>query len=280
MDNKLDEFTRRQHEENLKSKTIKQYISDINKFYDFIKLTEDRLFQELSDEDIKIQVNKYVKHLEKQRYKPATINGKIITINKYLKFLGLEHRGKYVKVQKKVYIDNVITEGEYRRLLEQCKDNFRDRAIIMTLANTGLRISELLSLRVNDISKKSIYIKGKNDKYREIFLTSQLKEVLNKYIQEYRKSTDKELLFTGNRGALKRQAVNKMLLKYAKKGHVKKEKAHPHSLRHWFGKRLAEKGISLDVIQTYLGHENISTTAIYTKRTKEELERNLENNFI
>lgn len=280
MNNELDRFIQRQHEEHLKSKTINQYISDINKFFDFIKFKEDKLFQDLSDEDIQIQVDKYIKYLEKQRYKPATINGKIITINKYLKFLGLEHRGKYVKVQKKIYIDNVITEGEYRRLLEQCKDNFRDRTIIMTLANTGLRISELLSLKVSDISKKSIYIKGKSDKYREIFLTSQLKDILNKYIKEYRKDTDKELLFTGNRGALKRQAVNKMLLKYAKKGHVKKEKAHPHSLRHWFGKRLAEKGISLDVIQTYLGHENISTTAIYTKRTKEELERNLENNFI
>lgn len=280
MDNKLDKFIKMQHEENLKSKTINQYISDINKFYDFIKLTEDKLFQDLSDEEIKIQVDKYIKYLEKQRYKPTTINGKIITINKYLKFLGLEHRGKYVKVQKKVYIDNVITEGEYKRILEQCKCNFRDRVIIMTLANTGLRISELLSLKVSDINKKSIYIKGKGDKYREIFLTSQLKEVLNKYIKEYRKDTDKELLFTGNRGALKRQAVNKMLLKYAKNGHVKKEKAHPHSLRHWFGKRLAEKGTSLDVIQTYLGHENISTTAIYTKRTKEELERNLETNFV
>ncbi|NFO48593.1 integrase [Clostridium botulinum] len=276
----IEEFIQSQHEENLNDKTISKYISDIQQLFKFVEIKEDRLLQDLSNNEMKVQLDKYIKYLEKQKYKPSTINGKIITINKYLKFLGVDHRGKYVKVQKKVYIDNVITEGEYKRLLEQCKNNLRDRAIIITLANTGLRISELLSLKVGDINNKSIFIKGKGAKYREIFLTGQLKEILNKYIKEYRKNTDKELLFTGSRGALQRQAINKMLWKYAKRGHVNKEKAHPHSLRHWFGKRLAEKGTSLDVIQTYLGHENISTTAIYTKRTKEELERNLENNFI
>lgn len=280
MEKGIDEFIQNQYEGNLTEKTISKYVSDINQFFKFIEINEDRLLQNLSDNEIKTLIDRYVRYLEKQKYKPSTINGKIITVNKYLKFLGVNHRGKYVKVQKKVYIDNVITEGEYKRLLEQCKNNVRDRAIIITLANTGLRISELLSLKVVDVNSKSIFIKGKGSKYREIFLTGQLKEILNKYIKEYRKNTDDELLFTGSRGALKRQAINKMLLKYAKRGHVNKDKAHPHSLRHWFGKRLAEKGTSLDVIQTYLGHENISTTAIYTKRTKEELERNLENNFI
>lgn len=280
MQRDIDEFIENQHEEKLNYKTIDKYVSDIQQFYKFIEIKEDRALKDLSEKELKIQLDKYKKYLEKENYKPSTINGKIIVINKYFKFLGLNCRGKYVKVQKTVYISNVITEGEYKRLLEQCKNNQRDRAIIITLANTGLRVSELLSLKVSDINKKSIFINGKGDKYRELFLTAQLKEILNRYIKEYRKDTDTELLFTGSRGALQRQAINKMLLKYAKKGHVKKDKAHPHSLRHWFGKRLAEKGTSLDVIQTYLGHENISTTAIYTKRTKEELERNLENNFI
>ena len=137
-----------------------------------------------------------------------------------------------------------------------------------------------MSLTIQDINRKDIYIKGKGSKYREIIISPQLRQKIREYIKEYRLDTDKEKLFTGKRGALKRDAVNKMLLKYAKKAHVRKEKAHPHSCRHLFGKRLADKGISLDIIQTCLGHESIATTAIYTKRSKEELERTLENNFI
>lgn len=71
-----------------------------------------------------------------------------------------------------------------------------------------------------------------------------------------------------------------MLFKYAKKAHIKKEKAHPHSLRHLFGKNLAERRVSLDVIKTFMGHEDIRTTAIYTKRTREELVDTLELNVI
>lgn len=259
--------------------TIIKYISDIKQFNNFIRKKEDKSINKMTTEEIKKMFDSYIKHLEKDKYKPTTINGKIIIINKYLKFTGIGCRHNYLKVQKKMYIENVLTIGEYKRLLEQC-DNRRDYIILKTLANTGIRVSELLSLTVQDIYKKQIYIKGKGGKYREIIVSSQLRSMLIDYVENYRLNTDKNQLFTGKRGALKRDAINKIILKYAKRGHVKKAKAHPHSCRHFFGKRLAESGESLDMIQNYLGHESIATTSIYTKRSKEELEKTLDKNFI
>ncbi|WP_327443932.1 tyrosine-type recombinase/integrase [Clostridium tarantellae] len=276
----IKDFLNKELEKGLNKKTVNKYASDLKQFCNFIKFKEDIDIKNLDHSVIQKNLNMYISYLEKQNYKPSTINGKIIIINKYFKFLEIDCYGKCVKIQKKIYIDNVITEGEYKRLLDQCRNNYRDKAIIMTLANTGLRVSELLSLKIDDVKKINVFVKGKGGKYREVFLSNQLKNILKEYIKEYRLNTDNTLLFTGYRGPLKRQAINQMLSKYAKKGHISKNKAHPHSLRHLFGKRLAESGVSLDLIQTYLGHENISTTAIYTKRTKEELERTLEYNFI
>lgn len=280
MKNNIQLFIENQQSEGLNEITINKYVSDLKQFYRFVKLKEDKEIEQLSQEELKLQFDNYIKHLEKDKYKPSTINGKISIINKYLKVLGVECRHKYLKVQKKLYIENVITEGEYSRLLEQCKGNKRDELIIRTLVNTGLRVSELLSLTIYDVDKREIYVKGKGGKYREIIISPQLREMLKSYVKDYRKDTDREKLFTGTRGALKRDSINKMLFKYAKKGHVKKVKAHPHSCRHFFGKRLAQNGESLDMIKTYLGHENITTTSIYTQRSKEELERSLERNFI
>ena len=213
--------------------TVNKYKKDIEKF---IKYAEskgyDKSIKELSEEELKVLLNSYVSSLEKDKYKPSTINGKIVIINKFLRFIGSEVKGEGVRTQKKIYIDNVISQGEYKRLLEQCKGNYRNMAIIVTLGNTGLRVSELLSLTVNDIrdiKENTILIKGKN-KYREVFFSSKVISILNKYIEEYRLNTNERALFTGKQGALKRQAINKILQKYAKKGHIKKHKAHPQSI--------------------------------------------------
>lgn len=280
MEKDIEKFIKVLNKEGLKDVTINKYVGDIDLFYKFIKLKEDKEFEEVKEGNINIQLDNYISYLEKEKYKPSTINGKIVILNKYLKVLGIEYRHKYLKIQKKLYIENVLTEGEYRRLLDQCKRNKRDEVIIRTLANTGVRVSELLSLTIHDINKKEIYVKGKGGKYREIIISPQLRKMLNEYVNKYRKDTDEEKLFTGNRGALTRDAINKILSKYAKKAHIRKSKAHPHSCRHFFGKRLAQNGESLDMIKTYLGHENITTTSIYTQRSKDELEKSLERNFI
>ena len=114
MDKSINEFIRSAKEEGLTEVTINKYVSDIKQFHKFIKLKLDKNFKELSQQEVKEQLESYIKSLEKRQYKPSTINGKIVIINKYLKVLGIECIHKYLKVQKKIYVENVLTEGEYQ----------------------------------------------------------------------------------------------------------------------------------------------------------------------
>lgn len=276
MNDKLEKFIESEIENDLDIKTVQKYESIIKDFINYLY----NVGEDLEDpKNIKKNFKSYISSLENKNYKPSTINLKITVINKFLRFINIDYSMKYLKQQKKLYISNVISESDYKRMLDVVTDK-RDRAIIILLANTGLRVSEALSLTTDIIKDDVILVKGKKGKYREVFLSYRLKEILKDYIENYRIKSSRNKLFTGRKGALKRQSINKILLKYAKKARIRKDKAHPHALRHLFGKRLADKGISLDVIAIYLGHEDIKTTVIYTKRNRNELINVLDENFI
>ena len=261
--------------------TLKKYQIDINLFFEYMEHKQNiKSLNKITGEEGQKIIDRYINYLKREGYKPSTINGKIVSINKFLKYLGYEFKAKAIKIQNKMYIENIISEREFEKLIRACKNNKRDYTIIMTLANTGLRVSELLTLTINDTKKESIYIYGKGGKGRELILSPQLKKILNDYIDNYRMKTHKRLLFTGERGALKRNAINKILLKYQKKTGISKEKMHPHSFRHFYAKYLINKGVGLDVVQTLLGHENINTTSIYTKGSKKELLSIINNTFV
>lgn len=276
MNDKLNIFIKSEIENDLDIKTVQKYESIIKGFINYLYNVGEDLE---NPKELKKNFKSYISSLENKNYKPSTINLKIVIINKFLRFINLECTMKCLKQQKKLYISNVISESDYKRMLDVVTDK-RDRAIIILLANTGLRVSEALSLTTDIIKDDVILVKGKKGKYREVFLSYKLKEILKDYIENYRIKSSRDKLFTGRKGALKRQSINKIFLKYAKKARIRKDKAHPHALRHLFGKRLADKGISLDVIATYLGHEDIKTTVIYTKRNRNELINVLDENFI
>lgn len=277
----VNQFLVAESKRGLSEGTLKKYEIDLNLFFEYMEHKQNiKSLNSVTGEEGQKIIDRYINYLKREGYKPSTINGKIVSINKFLKYLGHEFKAKAIKVQNKMYIENIISEREFERLIRACKENKRDYTIIMTLANTGLRISELLSLTINDTKKESIYIYGKGGKGRELILSPQLKKILNDYIDNYRMKTHKRLLFTGERGALKRNAINKMLLKYQKKTGISKEKMHPHSFRHFYAKYLISKGVGLDIIQTLLGHENINTTSIYTKSSKKELVSIINRNFL
>ena len=281
MKDEIIKFLNNEYDNWLSEGTLKKYETDLKVFFKFMEYKYNRSnIKSITEEEGRNILNKYINYLKREGYKPSSINGKIITINKFFKYLGVNYKAKTIKIQSKMYIENIISEKEFKKLLKACEDNKRDYTIIMTLANTGLRVSELLSLTVNDISKESIYIYGKGGKGRELILSPQLKKILNDYIENYRMKTHKRLLFTGERGALKRNAINKILSKYQQKTGISKEKMHPHSFRHFYAKYLINQNIGLDLVKTLLGHENINTTAIYTKTSKKELLSVINNTFV
>ncbi|WOV88043.1 tyrosine-type recombinase/integrase [Sporosarcina oncorhynchi] len=147
---------------------------------------------------------------------------------------------------------------------ELLKDNLRDRAILETLYATGVRISELLNIRLEDIKwdTRQIWIrKGKGNKERFVLFTHDCAERLKPYLDQ--RSFNSEYLFSNNRGEpLSRDLVELLFREYSA---ILGFRVTPHTMRHTFAAHLAEKGMTFTYIQELLGHANINSTRIYTR---------------
>ncbi len=157
----------------------------------------------------------------------------------------------------------VLSEAEVLRLIKAPK-NLKHRAILYTIYSGGLRISEVVNLKVSDICKDDGYIlirsaKGKKD--RRTVLSKKLLDLLIEYAQEYR---PKDWLFEGQRGSQYSETSIRAIFERARKDAGILQKCSPHTLRHSFATHLLEHGVSLRHIQTLLGHSSSKTTEIYT----------------
>ena len=262
--------------------TIESYKRDLNKFLEYIK---DKSIDKISKEDLK----NYIKYLKKENLSEKSIARNISSLKSFYKFLVIE---KYIthnpsdvlflpKVKKS--LPNTLTEDEVLKLLDiELTDNFsyRNKAMLELMYATGLRVSELVNLKLQDIdfSQDIIRTFGKGSKERVIPIGDYAKEYLKKYIYEYRggmlKRESCEYLFLNNHGKqMTRQGFFKIIKKIAKEKVINKDLS-PHTLRHSFASHLLKYGADLRTIQELLGHSDISTTQIYTHITNEELKKN------
>lgn len=154
------------------------------------------------------------------------------------------------------------------KVIDEHKD-LRAKAIVMTMKLTGMRVSEMLQLTIDDIDKDTINIIGKGNKRRNVFISEHLKEIWKEYVNVRINKTN--MLFTGQKGAINRYTVHKIIKYYAQLSNVKLSKTHAHNFRHKFCKDLADRGVSIDSIADIVGHTDINTTRIYTRKTKKEL---------
>ena len=264
--------------------TIESYKRDLDKFLEFNK---DKNIDKISNEDLK----KYVKYLKEEKLNEKSIARNISSLKSFYKFLVIS---KYInnnpsdalflpKVKKS--LPNTLTEDEVLKLLDiELTDNFsyRNKAMLELMYATGLRVSELIDLKLQDIDLNQDIIRtfGKGSKERVIPIGDYAKEYLEKYIYEYRgsmlKRVTSEYLFLNNHGMkMTRQGFFKIVKKIAKEKGINKELS-PHTLRHSFASHLLKYGADLRTIQELLGHSDISTTQIYTHITNEELKKNYE----
>lgn len=193
-------------------------------------------------------------------YALKTINQKIIVMNIYFNWSNNHELAlKTLKTQLKTHRDS-INNKEYRLLLKHADEEMR--AFILLIGNTGLRISEVCSIRFDDLEKKIIPIKNKG-KTRYISIPQFLKKNLKSYCK---KNKIKNVIF------YKTQPFYRQSLKrIAGKAKVNKNKVYPHSIRHFFAKEFIANGGDSTELQQMLGHENIATTTIYTKLSSDEL---------
>ena len=262
--------------------TIESYRRDLEKFLEFNK---NKDINNISNEDLK----KYIKHLNNENLNEKSIARNISSLKSFYKFLVIN---KYIdnnvsdvlylpKVKKS--LPNILTEDEILKLLDiKLIDNFsyRNKAMLELMYATGLRVSELINLKLQDIDLNQDIIRtfGKGSKERVIPIGDYAREYLEKYILEYRGSMLKkeisEYLFLNNHGKqMTRQGFFKLIKKIAKEKRINKELS-PHTLRHSFASHLLKYGADLRTIQELLGHSDISTTQIYTHITNEELKKN------
>lgn len=260
--------------ENDKSKnTIDGYKRDVIQFMDYIQ-------KEPEDID-KSDIERYKEYIIENNIKIRSLNRKFVAIKNFVNFLINELNAtinvniKQEKVQSKNYLDEVLTKEDFNDLVNAAsvESDYRAKAIFYTLYLTGMRVSEMLQIKLTDINKDMVSIKGKGSKHRDIFIPERLKVILKEYLQ-HRIPRDTPFIFTsktGHSGAINRYTVDKIIKKYAKLANVSITKAHAHNFRHLYCMSLIDKGISIDTVADLAGHSDINTTRIYTRKTKNQL---------
>ncbi|MBO6195210.1 MAG: site-specific tyrosine recombinase XerD [Bacilli bacterium] len=269
-------------ERQLSSNTIDGYKRDL---YDFYKFT-NKSYNNINKTDI----IDYITYLNK-KVGPKTINRHIVSIKNFFKYLEKNNIIKNnptsditgLKTPKKM--PRVLSIEDVDKLLDiEVKDAYtsRNKAMLELMYSSGLRVSELLNLTLNniDFDMNLVRIFGKGSKERIVPMSTIATKYLYEYINLYRNTLIKnnitDLIFLNSRGnKLSRQGFFKILKEIALEKGINRE-ISPHVLRHSFATHLLNNGADLRSIQTMLGHENIETTQIYTHVSNNYVKKNYE----
>lgn len=264
--------------------TIKSYQSDLEQFAAWYKeTTGEKLSPNLVTSLDVAEYRQYM--MTVKEYSPATVNRKLAAIRAWLTWAQQEELIEHLPVMPKPVArqklaPRALSRNEVNALLRAVErgGNKRDKAIIAVLLYCGLRVGELVKLRLQDveINERSgkLTVWGKGAKKREVPLRVEARHALAAYLEIRGANSQSDKLFLGQRGPLTVRGVAKILEKYAYQ--AKLNGLHPHSLRHTCAKNLVDKGVSLDKVAAILGHESLDTTAIYTKASFEDLARAIE----
>lgn len=236
---------------------------------EFIKFVENK-------EIDKRTVLCYKKKMQEMKLAATTMNQHIIAVNRYLRYCGnLDCLIKTYRIQRHASLSNVINDEDYRKLITYVKSRKDDKyyAIIKTLAMTGIRVSELAYITVENIGKGHIVVWNKG-KVREIFLPDCLVVILKNYCDRH--SITEGCIFRGNTGKpISREAVWGKLNRMAEKTGIDRKKAHPHSFRHYFALLYLKKYSNMFELADILGHASLETTRIYAVATVEDKRRRM-----
>ena len=247
-----------------------------------------RLFKISTDYEIPHRaVNDYIVRLNNLNRRPSSIARKISALRNFYKYLHdrelvRQNPFEFARVPKiSRYHPDYLTVDEVTRILSQPdpggRNGLRDRAMLEMLYGTGMRISELLNLRLSAVYDEIGFIKvvGKGNKERLVPYGHYAHQAVDKYLTEIREkirgTTQSDILFLSNRNQkLSRVGVWKIIKKYAARSGIAKT-VTPHTFRHSFATHMIEGGADLRTVQELLGHASITTTQIYTQVDKEYL---------
>ncbi len=255
---------------NYSDHTTTAYKNDLEQYFDYLKNTQKNLFD---NED-------FVDYLFSLELAKSTINRKLTSVNNFLlwsskldKYKGKTFRkSENLKTEKK--LPNILTSNYINNLIDKlptstAKD-VRNKAIIELLYSSGLRVSELVNLKINDVKNDgSLRVIGKGRKERLLPMTDQAYKIISLWLKsnraEFLKDNDNQFIFLGVRGKQitdreVRRVVNLITGTF------------PHNIRHTFATHVLDGGADLRVVQELLGHSDPGTTQIYTHISKKKLQ--------
>lgn len=263
--------------------TIMSYSNDLYELYDFI----NKDLSKLSKEDIM----KFISY-NKNDKSDKTISHFITTFRGFYKYLEIENIIKdnptlYISLPKVTKsLPKVLSVEDINNLLDiklEDKYGYRNKAMLELMYSSGVRISELINIKIHDLSINNCTLKvmGKGSKERIIPIGDYALYYTSLYLNNYRdlflKKGPNDYLFLNSRGTLMtRQAFFKIVKKIAKEKKINVDFS-PHTLRHSFATHMLEGGADLRTIQELLGHSDVSTTQIYTNISNKFIEDNYNN---
>jgi len=269
----------------LSPNSISSYVTDLNEYVEFI----DKNYA-IKDPAIitKQHIRNFIARLKRKNSQASSVARKMSAIRSFHKYLMQEKLVSMnvalgVRLPKKKQTLPVVLSVEEIDALMVAADgdeplDLRNRAMLELLYGSGLRISELLSLRLSDLHLNMgfLNITGKGNKERIVPVGAEAAYSLKKYLDRGRSHLKKvpgDILFVNSRGAaISRVGFYKVLKLLTTKAGITKD-VSPHTLRHSFASHLLQNGVDLRVVQELLGHEDISTTQIYTHITKQQLQQ-------
>ncbi|MEN2344922.1 site-specific tyrosine recombinase XerD [Lentilactobacillus parabuchneri] len=272
-----------QVERGLSANTIQSYRQDLQEADAFFK-TQTKSIAEIDQ----FVILNFLEQLQQQHKARNTVIRVVSTLRRFFQYLvqfGVIKDDPMLKVdspKKAQTLPDVLTVTQVNQLLSMPNINqklgIRDRAILETLYATGLRVSELVNLKLGDLHLPMNFLQtiGKGDKERIIPISDVAVDWLNRYLTTTRVALldgkpNTEFIFLNAHGRqLTRQAIWLMIKKYVNQAGIKRH-VTPHTLRHSFATHLLENGADLRIVQELLGHSDISTTQIYTHVSHQHL---------
>ena len=270
-----------ENEKKVSTNTLQSYKRDLKQFEKYIQEKEEN-YAELTNEGIKT----YINHMQEIGKKPSTISRGLASIRSFYQY---EAKNKAVKsdptdgiqspkIEKRV--PSILTSNEVALLLDQPKNvnlkGTRDKAMLEFAYATGMRVTEIISLNVEDINLETGYATCRNGKKeRTVPIGNMSLKALKDYMVNARNTmikdeNEKALFVNVNGERLTRQGFWKIIKYYKEQAHIEKD-ITPHVLRHSFATHLLQNGADLKSIQTMLGHSDILSTQVYMQFQDESL---------
>ncbi|MCM8829728.1 MAG: site-specific tyrosine recombinase XerD [Candidatus Omnitrophica bacterium] len=266
-------------ERNFSKNTVASYKCDLEKFGEFLHLNNYKL-QEIDNE----KITGYILFLKKKGLSSSSIIRTLSAVRNLYRFMAVQGIVKDSNISDiespKVHRDlpDVLSREEIETLINNVsgRDKLRNLAIIELIYGAGLRVSELVGIKLEDIDfeKEYVKIKGKGNRERLVFINRHTISAIKNYLETRTKdNTAKSIWLFPNRSGKKisRQSIWKLIKKISVYLPSEK-KISPHTFRHTFATHLLERGLDLRIVQQLLGHKTLATTEIYTHMNRKHIQ--------